>query len=296
MCEPLTALLTPPKGEKRKRASKKKKESKPTPGGAATRGDHDADCLPRVLTVAARRRHLEVAARWGLQRLMSPPDTLVIKSTSLRQRYLDIMHAPENQLHPRWWHEQMTGLVHQVLQEYVQRRGTEEEEKGDDDKENYRGLATLYDRDVRRFAPQQRAVLLGSRPGCDVALATSGETSRLHALVFASPELGRLFVMDVGSLHGLAVLAGGAALPCSEPGIWEADLEATLVLALGKERVTLNPSLCTSCQSRLPCFATALCEGCFAQQTRGRLPPAPPLCLVRETGGSNRPTLLLRLL
>jgi len=60
---------------------------------------------------------------------------------------------------------------------------------------------------VFEFDPVEHPiVLIGQRDGCDVRLDALPENSRLHAILFLCPNLDRVYVVDVGSLNGIATL------------------------------------------------------------------------------------------
>ena len=147
---------------------------------------------------------------------------------------------------------------------------------------------TLYEFDPVR----QRAIMIGRREQCDIVLAQRNGTSRLHAVVYCAPELGKLLVADMGSATGIVtelreskVHAKQSSLP-GDRRLLEFDWNEGVVLQLGLAKVTIRPRACCVCLDKprdcmLACNHFVTCKECADKLQDNKCPicraPAYPL-------------------
>jgi len=209
---------------------------------------------------------------------------------ALRTTYLAIFNEQENdparKKNQSWWIEPFRLSANAILQQFL----SEKQESSSVAAAAPAAKTTIticHDGVMTEFdAKKDSVVLVGRRPESHVVLHKSG-SSRLHAVIFLFPELGKLLVVDVGSETGVVTQARQhqnlplqSSLPIDRKTI-ELEWGESAVLVMGSEIITVTPRECVVCLDKprtckLACQHFATCDDCTDRLPGNKC----PLCRV----------------
>lgn len=95
-------------------------------------------------------------------------------------------------------------------------------------------------------------IMIGRKPGCDIMFRETSGSSRLHAMVMPLPQFGIYLVIDMGGLFGIITEKRSNSKWCTASvpknrNIIVLDWNEIAILKLGIEKIAINPKECVVC-------------------------------------------------